>query len=136
MRMGQALTSKIVVAFSLLVSACAQQPTLYSWGNYQPSLLGYYKNSIDAAKFTENLRITIEKAEATNGKVPPGLYAEYGFELLETGNEQQALLMFAKEKKNWPEAAEFMDRIAERLTQKPGTTAEPARPQDPAKPSS
>lgn len=106
------------LALLLGLGACAQPKTMYTWGGYSGNLLGYYKNSYSLEQYSQKLRASIEQAEA-KGKVPPGIYAEYGYALLETGDSQQALVYFAKESEAWPESAVFMSKIIGRLQATP-----------------
>ena len=60
--------------------------------------------------FIKNLEQVIAKAEAKN-KVPPGLYAEYGFVQYELENYSVAIDYFNREKALWPESIPFMDKM-------------------------
>ncbi len=54
----------------------------------------------------------VVNAESTGGgRVPPGLYAEYGYALYEAGQANEALIYFGKEKEKWPESAVIMDKM-------------------------
>lgn len=109
-----------IVGLALLLGlgACAQPKTMYTWSGYSGHLLGYYKNSYSLEQYSQKLRESIEEAEA-KGKVPPGIYAEYGYALLEAGNSQQAMVYFTKESEAWPESAVFMGKIIGRLQAAP-----------------
>ena len=115
------------ISASLLLSACGQK-SMYYWGSYSSSLNSYYKNPGERDKFIESLSKNIEKAEAKN-KVPPGLYAEYGFMMLETGATDQALVYFAKERDKWPESAAMMSKVIERLNKVSAASGQPAAAQ-------
>lgn len=113
------MKSRIVGVFLgiLLVagmSACSSQKPLYSWNNYNKELLSYYKNPGELNKFAEKLFEDIEKAEI-DGKVPPGLYAEYGYAMLELGDSGVAIIYFEKERDMWPEAVFLMEAVISRL---------------------
>jgi hypothetical protein len=86
---------------------------MYEWGGYSGTLLTYYKDA-DLPEYAKRLSEAIEKAEAKN-IVPPGLYAEYGYAMLELDRPQDAQLYFAKEKERWPESAYLMDKLIIRL---------------------
>lgn len=98
-----------VVAVLLLLSACAS-PRLYEWGGYEPSLYKLMKNPQDVQKYGEKLLSTIERGESS-GKVPPGLYAEYGYVLVQLNKPQEAIAFFEKEKTHWPESSVFMNKM-------------------------
>ena len=95
------------------LSACVNMPQpLYDWGGYESSLYKYYKKPARAEKHTEVLQAIVTAEE--NGKVvPPGLRAELGFMLLESGDSAGATELFQKEKLAFPESATLMDRLIE-----------------------
>jgi hypothetical protein len=84
--------------------------TKYYWGNYENSLYTYYKNPSEVEEMAEALANIIENGER-DGKVPPGLYAEYGYLLFVTGNTGEAVAYFEKEKNIWPESSVLMDKM-------------------------
>nr|WP_284507000.1 DUF4810 domain-containing protein [Caballeronia sp. GAFFF1] len=90
-----------------MTAACAPQ-TKYAWGNYESSLYQHYKTPGDMTAFAQHLADTINAAESSGKKVPPGVYAEYGQVLLESGESKQAAVFFEKEKAAWPESTVFM----------------------------
>ena len=76
--------------------------------------MSYYKNPGELEKFAERLLEDIEKAE-TSGRMPPGLYAEYGYAMLEMGDARTAIVYFQKERDLWPESAFLMEAVIRRL---------------------
>lgn len=94
----------------VMVTACAPQ-TKYSWGGYEGALYSYYKNPTEAKGTAEVIAKTIADAEGKGKKVPPGLYAEYGYLQLELGGADAAIASFEKEKAAWPESAALMDNM-------------------------
>lgn len=95
----------------LTASGCAGN-RMYAWGNYDGTLYAHYKSPQDHEKHLERLNALVTEAEATGGgKVPPGLYAEYGFALYEAGRMDEALKYFGKEKEKWPESTVIMDKM-------------------------
>jgi hypothetical protein len=104
---------KIVAVLILLcASSCANQK--YYWGDYDSSLYHYYKNPAKAEDYEKELKSIIEKGEATK-KVPPGIYAEYGYQLMLKKDWDGAAVNFEKEKTLWPESASFMDSLVKRV---------------------
>lgn len=100
------------LAAVVMFSGCAHKaPSKYEWGNYEQSMYDYYKNPSDPAALMASIEGTVKSAEATHRKVPPGMYAEYGYLLMLQGKPQEAVANFEKEKRNWPESAGFMDRM-------------------------
>lgn len=97
------------MAFGAL--GCAPSTT-YHWGNYENSLFRYYKNPSEVKELAESLSMIIKEGEQ-DGRVPPGLYAEYGYLLFVTGNTDEAVAYFEKEKNIWPESNVLMDKMIE-----------------------
>jgi hypothetical protein len=94
-----------VLALPFLVSACQQ--TKYNWGDYSSSLYDYYKDPKAQDEYVKSLA---EITDDGTKKVPPGIYAEYGYEELRRGNTDQAVALFQREKAAWPESTVFMDK--------------------------
>ncbi|KLN60372.1 hypothetical protein WH96_11495 [Kiloniella spongiae] len=92
-----------------LLSGCMVQDK-YHWGSYEQDLLTYYRDSDKGTILVENLSETITKGEE-KGLVPPGIYAEYGYLLLESGNAKDSILYFKKERDAWPESATLMQAM-------------------------
>jgi len=102
--------------------------TLYEWRGYDSKLYEHYKNPAEQAKFHEDMKEVVMRAEA-EGRVPPGIYAEYGFLLLEEGNRAAAVQYFQKEAARWPESRVLMEKliaVAENRIKKPGGPVPPA----------
>ena len=87
---------------------------LYSWNNYDDTSYKYFKNSDEES--TEQLIKTyqklIEKQTGTRKTVPPGICADYGFILLQTGKIEEGKAMLEKEISLYPESKVFIDRIS------------------------
>ena len=108
--MGRPSPVLVCALAALSFSACAPA-THYAWGGYDQALYGFYKNPQDRAPFIEQLRVIIASAEQSGQRVPPGLFAEYGYLLFEEGKTPEAILYFQKERQAWPEAVPFMDKM-------------------------
>ncbi|ABR90449.1 Uncharacterized conserved protein [Janthinobacterium sp. Marseille] len=102
--------SFIVLSAVMILSACAA-PSKYNWGNYEGSLYSYYKDTTKTAEHAAELQRTIVDSEATGKLVAPGLYAEYGFLMLQEGKSKDAIAQFEKEKAKWPESTYLMDNM-------------------------
>lgn len=113
----------LLVTITLLASACATTHQKYAWGTYDHSLYVYYKDPATAAALAQNLEATISAAEKTNAIVGPGIYAEYGYLLLQQGNPTAAIDAFRKEASSWPESKEFMDHMIQAASGPPRKAA-------------
>lgn len=104
------LYSLLSLSAVLLLTACAA-PAKYNWGNYEGSLYSYYKDTSKSAEHAAELQRTIADSETTGKPVAPGLYAEYGFLMLQEGKSKDAIAQFEKEKAKWPESTYLMDNL-------------------------
>jgi len=101
--------------------------TQYEWRGYDTKLYDHYKNPSEQQKFTEEMKEVVMRAEE-EGRVPPGIYAEYGFLLLEQGDRRTAVQYFQKEAAKWPESRMLMEKmiaVAEKRFTKPGAPDQP-----------
>ena len=105
-----------------VLSGCAAKPK-YDWGKYDSSLYVYYKAPAKAAEFSDALDAVIRGAESEHKAVPPGIYAEYGYVLMQQGRVQEASKYFSEEAAHWPESKVFMDRMIQLNSAPVKTTA-------------
>lgn len=100
----------------MLVSCSTQKP-LYSWANYNQTSYNYLKNSDEKStqQLIETYEKIIEKQKGSRATVPPGLYADYGFLLLQANKTDQGKAMLQKEIALYPESKVFIDRILKML---------------------
>jgi hypothetical protein len=103
----------ILIATILLLSNCRSNDSMYNWGNYERNVHNHNKSPIEKEKFAKNLQKIIKNGEKTN-QVPPGIYAEYGYIMLELKNYDKAINYFNKEKKLWPESSKLMNIMIKR----------------------
>ncbi|MBF0621008.1 MAG: DUF4810 domain-containing protein [Magnetococcales bacterium] len=111
-----------------MTSGCVEHQ--YAWGNYSSSLYGHYNAPEKKEDFIAELHTIILEAEQLK-KVPPGLYAEYGYALLESNQLDNAITYFKKEQDAWPESQLFMTKMirnVENLKNRHNTQEEPTDP--------
>lgn len=101
----------LIAAMTVLLAAGCAAPAKYNWGGYENSLYQYYKDPTKAGELSAALMETIQSAEKTQGIVPPGIYAEYGYLLVQQGKAKEAVPYFEKEKSKWPESTYLMDSM-------------------------
>lgn len=106
------MRAKVIILFLVMtfeILGCAA-PTKYYWGNYENCLYSYYKNPSEVEEIVEALSKIIKNGEQ-DGRVPPGIYADYGYLLFVTGKTGEAIVYFEKEKNAWPESSMLMDKM-------------------------
>jgi hypothetical protein len=101
----------LVVAAISLLAGCVTNNQKYDWGKYDASLYAYYKDPAKAAELSAALAAVIEDANSNRTKVPPGVYAEYGYLQMQQGKNQDAINSFKQEAALWPESKVFMDQM-------------------------
>lgn len=110
------LKSIILCGLGLLFISCGSTK-LYNWHDYQDDYYSYMKNADD--KSLESLIKTYEKLinkqDKVRGVVPPGIYADYGWLLANSGKLSEAKEMFAKELELYPESEIFVKSLLKRL---------------------
>jgi len=113
MKQGKRAAGLALLAMSILFTGCQTTSGLYHWGDYESGLYSYYKDPAELAALSEQLLEAIDEA---NGRVPPGLYAEYGTLLLQQGKKDEAVIYYTKEKELWPESQHLMNAMIKNLT--------------------
>jgi hypothetical protein len=93
-----------------LVAGCAPRRAYY-WGDYDSALYAYYQDPQESERYLERLGAIIQKAEVEKDRVPPGLYAEYGYALFTAGRLDEAIAYYEKERSEWQESVLFMDKM-------------------------
>lgn len=109
---------RLTVALAvLLLSACATQSTLYTWGSYEDLIYVSYAEpgKLPPEAQVEKLEQDFQKARATNHRMPPGWHAHLGTLYYSLGKADQAQQEFRTEKSEFPESAVFVDRLISNL---------------------
>ena len=101
----------------MTITSCTTTTTLYSWYNYEDITYEYSKKRTDElrVKVLEQYRKLTENQRGTRGTVPPGLYAEYGYLLYMTGEQEEGLKFLKEEIKLYPESDIYISRIIKQL---------------------
>jgi hypothetical protein len=103
----------IVSTFFFLLASCSTQKPLYSWEKYEDSSYNYLKDNNEEAtqELIENFQKIIKEQKGSRGIVPPGIYADYGFILLQLNKTEEGKKLLQKEVSLYPESKIFIDRI-------------------------
>ncbi|WP_187759627.1 DUF4810 domain-containing protein [Treponema pectinovorum] len=101
---------------ALVLFASCGTTKLYSWYDYQEDYYHFVKNN-DKKSFETLIKTydkLIKKQNETRGVVPPGIYADYGFVLIQSGKTTEGKAMLAKEIELYPESEVFVGAILKR----------------------
>ena len=101
----------LAASFVTFLAGCATTHEKYSWGGYDHSLYVYYKDPATESALAHSLEATINTAQNNHAVVAPGIYAEYGYLMLQEGNAPAAVSAFRQEEARWPESKLFMDHM-------------------------
>lgn len=107
----------IATVVVLAMSSCTTTNTLYSWHGYEDATYQYSKKSTEEfhAKMLKEYKKVTDKQKGTRGVVPPGLYAEYGYQLCKGGKKEEGLSFLKKEIELYPESEKYISRIIKQL---------------------
>lgn len=104
----------ILILIVTVFTGCATpQKPMYYWGSYSSSLYAYKKTPGDETlkAHKEVLLNIIEESQKQNIRVPPGVYCEYGYIMLQEGKKKEALRYFELEEQTYPESKVFIERL-------------------------
>jgi hypothetical protein len=103
----------IFLSAVLFVSCSTTQKPLYSWWNYADANYNFLKKNDEksTSKLIEMYEKIIKKQKGTRNVVPPGVYADYGFILIQANKNELGKTMLLKEIELYPESRIFIDRI-------------------------
>lgn len=114
--MARPVLAPLLLALS--ASACVSGGSYYHWGSYNETLYAHYHAPQDREAWIAGLKTTILEAEERGARMPPGLYAEYGYALFEEGDTAQAIAYFRKEQALWPESRFLMEKMVRNAEQR------------------
>jgi hypothetical protein len=106
----------ILFACAVSVSACLPAKQFY-WGSYEDSLYSRQQHAgvNGEAEAASMLLATINEAQADNGKVGPGIHADYGFLLFKQGRTDEAMAELQKESALYQESKPLMETMVSRI---------------------
>ncbi len=119
--------ARVAATLALIAALGACTPVqhgLYDWGDYEDGMSAQLLGNDPNEAFAIYQR-TLNEIQQRNGRVPPGLFADYGFLLYLRGDYGGAEANFAREKQLFPEAAPLMDKLIARVRQRQGLAGPP-----------
>lgn len=120
----------VLLIAGILLEGCARGPTsLYDWGGYEDSVYTRYTNQ-DFGLAEKDVYRTLPQPGHT-ARVPPGVYADYGFLLYRRGDYAGAISSFEMEKATYPESSLLMTKLINRVREKTGQPATAPTPEPP-----
>lgn len=107
-----------ILFFISTLFACQTQKPLYNYGKYEDMSYAYLKKSNEKStqKLLEEYQKVIKKQNMTRKVPPPGIYADYGFLLIQTNKREEGMKMLNKEIEMYPESKVLIDRVLLMLT--------------------
>jgi hypothetical protein len=104
--------SALFVMALLFLVGCATQKSMYYWGDYSSTLYKVKKleskENVEAHK--ESLADIIRVSKERNLRVPPGIYAEYGYVLIKEGSAE-GYKYLDLEAETYPESKAFIEKL-------------------------
>lgn len=107
----------IAVFGIIMLSSCGSSKSLYSWYHYEDSSYKYEKKQTPESKvkLMEDYQKMMAKQGGVRKSVPPGMFAENGYQLILDGKKEEGLIYLKKEVALYPESATFIERIIKQL---------------------
>jgi hypothetical protein len=107
----------LVVLLAVLFAGCApQKASMYYFGKTDATLYATKKEPTEEnfLKLLQSLEDVITQSQQRGLKVPPGIHAHLGYLYLLEKKTEQATASFNEEKRLYPEATVFMERMIEK----------------------
>lgn len=113
-------TTRLPALLMLLTTTACAAPPLFHWGQYEESLYARHQDLSEQGQAVafKMLEVTIQEAEAAKSRVPPGVYADYGYLLFKQGKVEDAVVYFRKEAETYAESKYLMESIISRIQSK------------------
>jgi hypothetical protein len=106
-----------ILILTALMSSCVKP--MYYWGKYDDAVYSHQKNLDDrsAKKLVAAYADMVNNAKkGQRGVPPPGVYADYGFFLIQQGRDKQGERMIELEMKTYPESAFFIQQLLKMMS--------------------
>jgi len=109
----------VIVVFSQFLAGCGNigKKHIYYWEDYSAPLYAFKKtpDQKNRRKYEESLKNIIDVSGRKGKRVPPGIFAEYGYREAQKGKTNEAAKYFDMEEKSYPESKAFVKHLRERF---------------------
>lgn len=108
----------LLIAIMIATASCTVQQPLYNYTGYDDAIYQYTKNKDDKS-LDQLLKVYDELITKTGSRQvpPPGLYADYGFLLIQKGELIKGKELLKMEASLYPESSYFVGLILKRIEQ-------------------
>lgn len=103
----------LALSCAILASCSTGPKPMYSWYNYDNASYAYLKNSDQKSldELVASYEKIIAQQKGTRKIVPPGIYADYGFILIQANKPEEGKKMLLKESELYPESSVFINSV-------------------------
>lgn len=111
------LKSALAAMTVCALASCSTSKSLYSWYDYEDATYQYSKKATPEL-YTKMMNEYVKvgtKQKGTRQAVPPGLNAEYGYQLCKEGKTDEGLKYLKKEIEMYPESEKYVSRIIKQI---------------------
>ena len=122
--MRKILCAAPAALLAVMMSSCLsakqldEQQVMYDWDNYSEVTYNYVMGKDKKSRaemMTMYESIIVNGEDSISGRVPPGVYADYGYMLVEQGNEIEGVEYLKKEIELYPSSEPFLRKIIVRI---------------------
>ncbi|MFT2099636.1 DUF4810 domain-containing protein [Marinomonas sp. 2405UD66-6] len=117
MQLKKEFKATLIILSILVLGGCASKQNTFYWGEYENLIYDMYiePGSADSTTQISVLLADIQKAEAKNIPIAPGIHAHLGYMYALEGDIDQSITEFNTEKSLYPESATLIDGMLKRL---------------------
>lgn len=112
------LAALAAIFFAGCVSSSAPRDMYYWNGAYEESMHRYLNDESDIYASIDELEETLEYADRSNKKVPPGMLAHLGLLYSNIGNDAKAQMYLEKEAEIFPESKSYVEFLKSQKAKK------------------
>jgi hypothetical protein len=106
-----------LITLTAIFCSCTVSTQLYTWGDYSNATYNFIKTRTDKDRdeLITCYKEIIKNQSGERKTVPPGIYADYGYLLIQTGKSDEGKQMLSKEIELYPESKVFIEKIIKNI---------------------